>query len=101
MLWRCSRISVGFSEWWSILFCVSFSRIVSSLFLSGFQAFGFIASTYVYGPECSNESWPVFALQSVDVEVLLPLDDEGAGGVELVVVAGPPDPGLCFLPGFG
>ena len=69
--------------------------------MSGFQTFGLIASTYVYGPEWSNESWPVFALQSVDVEVLLALDDEGEGGVELVVVEAPPDPGLCGLPELG
>ena len=43
----------------------------------------------------------MFALQSVDVEVLLPLDDEGEGGAELVVVEDPPDPGLCCLPGLG
>ena len=49
----------------------------------------------------------MFALQSVDVEVLLPIDDEGEGGVGLatvlveVVVEDPSDAGGCCLPGWG
>ena len=49
----------------------------------------------------------MFAPQSADVEVLLPLDDEGEGGVGLatvvveVVVEDPSDAGGYCLPGWG